>query len=115
MACPCGKTWGGAGRAELSKYQKQSGGQAGQYADLTTGEGSLAGDPRWQESKFGSLERFMIDFLAGGAGGSESMRLKLQTPLFVASALLDAARKQLEADLSLAQQVCNRFFGIGVL
>eukprot|EP00884_Botryococcus_braunii_P002009 jgi/Botrbrau1/11809/Bobra.0224s0012.1 len=76
----------------------------GQYADLTTGEGGLAGDPRWQESKFGSLERFMIDFLAGGAGGSESMRLKLQTPLFVGSALLDAARKQLEADLSLAQQ-----------
>lgn len=77
---------------------------------MTTGDLVLVNDPRWARSQFGVLEHFMRDFLAGGAGGSESMRLKLQTPLYVAAALLDAARQQLEADLALAQQVRASFF-----
>lgn len=35
-----------------------------------------------------------------GAGGGEGVRLKLQTPLFVADALLGAAGRQLETDLA---------------
>lgn len=43
----------------------------------------------------------------GGAQGSESARLKLQTPIFVAEALLEAAEAQLgvEADVC-RQEVC---------
>ena len=48
----------------------------------------------------------MVDFLVGGASAGESLRLKLQTPLFVSDALLEAARQQLEAERSTAEQVC---------
>ncbi|KAK9834814.1 hypothetical protein WJX81_000733 [Elliptochloris bilobata] len=64
----------------------------------------LAADPRWRASRFAELERFMVDFLVGGAAGGESARLKLQTPLFVADALLDAAARQLAAELATAEQ-----------
>ncbi len=47
----------------------------------------------------------MVDFLVGGASAGESLRLKLQTPLFVSDALLEAARQQLEAELLAAKQV----------
>lgn len=47
----------------------------------------------------------MVDFLVGGASAGESLRLKLQTPLFVSDALLEAARQQLEAERSTAEQV----------
>ncbi len=89
----------------MCRHSKGGNVVTGEYVDLTTGDQVLVNDSRWARSQFGVLERFMRDFLAGGAGGSESMRLKLQTPLYVAAALLDAARKQLEADLALAQQV----------
>ena len=47
----------------------------------------------------------MVDFLVGGASAGESLRLKLQTPLFVSDALLEAARTQLAAELATAEQV----------
>lgn len=37
-------------------------------------------------------------------GGGESMRLKLQTPLFIAEALLNASQQQLAVELVNAQQ-----------
>ena len=73
---------------------------------LVLDEKSLARDQSWQRSRFGELESFMVDFLVGGASAGESLRLKLQTPLFVSDALLEAARQQLDAELSTAQQVC---------
>ena len=69
-------------------------------------EDSLARDQSWQKSRFGELESFMVEFLVGGASAGESLRLKLQTPLFVSDALLEAARQQLEAERSTAEQVC---------
>jgi hypothetical protein len=66
---------------------------------------ALAGSGQWAGSRFAQLEGFMADFLAGGPGAGESLRLKLQTPLFVADALLDAARRQLAAELATAEQV----------
>ena len=76
----------------------------------------------WKASRFERLETFIREFLLGGpmvdpevsgADGStasarpnaetrplsESLRLKLQTPLFVADALIGAARTQIEAEL----------------
>jgi hypothetical protein len=47
----------------------------------------------------------MVDFLVGGAAAGESLRLKLQTPLFVADALLEAARAQLASELCTAESV----------
>lgn len=47
----------------------------------------------------------MVDFLVGGGAAGESLRLKLQTPLFVADALLEAARQQLSSELVTAEQV----------
>jgi hypothetical protein len=63
---------------------------------------TLEEDPRWAASQFGTLESFMLDFLTGGEG--ESTRLKLQTPVYVAAALLDAAQVQLDAELTVAEQ-----------
>ena len=68
-------------------------------------EGLLENDHRWDASNFGQLERFIYDFLVGGASAGESVRLKLQTPLFVADALLAAAQKQLEQELQVATLV----------
>ena len=65
----------------------------------------LAADPGWRSSRFAELERFMVDFLVGGAAGGESARLKLETPLFVADTLLGAAARQLAAELAAAEQV----------
>jgi hypothetical protein len=64
--------------------------------------------------RFGEFEKFIYDFLVGseaaasGAGGSlhggEGLRLKLQTPLFVADALMEAARVRLEAQTAAAKR-----------
>eukprot|EP00892_Ulva_mutabilis_P005497 jgi/Ulvmu1/3319/UM155_0002.1 len=75
-------------------------------------EGSLSPDARWQASRFLALEQYMLRFLTGseqkGASGSkgtgESTRLKLQTPLFVADALLQAAEQQLELEHTACKQ-----------
>ena len=69
-------------------------------------EEALSGNQAWEASRFGELERFILDFLVGGASAAESVRLKLQTPLFVADALLGAAAQQLAEDLTAAEQVC---------
>ncbi len=71
----------------------------------------LAEDPQWQSSRFGELEDFIFDFLVGGRGdGGEAVRLKLQTPLFVADALLEAAGQQLAAELQTAEEVSDFTF-----
>lgn len=60
----------------------------------------------WQISRFEALESFIRDFLIGGPEDSpsgERVRLKLNTPLFVANALLDAANKRLESELEVAR------------
>lgn len=67
-------------------------------------EAALSGNPQWESSRFGELERFILNFLVGGTSAGESVRLKLQTPLFVADALLEAAAQQLEEDLAAAEQ-----------
>ncbi|GIL93935.1 hypothetical protein Vretimale_165 [Volvox reticuliferus] len=50
------------------------------------------------------LERQVSNFLIGGSeGGGEGVRLKLQTPLFVADALLGGGGRQLAVDLEAAR------------
>jgi hypothetical protein len=71
----------------------------------TLDEEELARSRQWGASRFGELERFMVDFLVGGGAAGESLRLKLQTPLFVADALLEAARQQLASELVTAEEV----------
>lgn len=78
--------------------------------DLGTGalsareENILADDPLWQASGFDELESFMRDFLIGGTElGGESARIKLQTPLFVAEALVSAASSVLTSELEVVQ------------
>jgi small GTP-binding protein len=70
--------------------------------------GYLASSDAWKASRFGDLESHVRDFLLGGVGDgdvpSESLKLKLQTPLFVADALLNASRSQLENELSVLRQ-----------
>lgn len=68
-------------------------------------EGKLAQDQDWQESGFPNLETFVTNFFTGdgGAASTESVRLKLQTPMFVADALLDACRQQLENERTEAE------------
>ena len=81
----------------------------------------------WKASRFEILETFIREFLVGGpvmaSEGvvadmgqvrartdaesrplSESLKLKLQTPLFVADALISAARTQIEAELSVLRR-----------
>lgn len=65
---------------------------------------ALRGDELWESSRFGELEKFILDFLVGGASAGESVRLKLQSPLYVTDALLEAASQQLAGDLTAAQQ-----------
>ena len=64
----------------------------------------LQSNPAWEASHFGDLETFIFDFLSGAAGG-EGVRLKLQTPLNISQALLDAAMQQVQDDLEVAKQV----------
>eukprot|EP00890_Picochlorum_soloecismus_P001079 jgi/Picsp_1/1972/NSC_05438-R1_protein len=67
----------------------------------------LSGSQKWRSSRFEDLESHMRDFLLGttpDSGGSESLVLKLQTPLFVAAALIDASRAQVEAELDVLQK-----------
>lgn len=61
--------------------------------------------------RFGEFEKFVYEFLIGSSNGGrssgEGLRLKLQTPLFVADALMEAAGRQLEAERQLAQGELN--------
>lgn len=53
----------------------------------------------WAESRFERLEQFLVVFLGGQGGGGEVVRLKLQTPISVALALLEAAERQIAGQL----------------
>ncbi|EFJ26018.1 hypothetical protein SELMODRAFT_413416 [Selaginella moellendorffii] len=60
---------------------------------------NLERDPLWTASGFDKLEQYVLDFLGGSSdAGAERIRLKLETPIGIAAALLSAARKQVEAD-----------------
>jgi hypothetical protein len=67
--------------------------------------------PPTNRRRFGEFEKFIYDFLVGSAGsssgsmrsGGEGLRLKLQTPLFVADALMEAARVRLQGEIAAAQ------------
>jgi len=72
-------------------------------------------------TRFGDFERFIYDFLVGGtptpaapaadgtapqqqrSGIGEGLRLKLQTPIYVADALVNAAGRQLAAEIAAAE------------
>ncbi|KAF5829049.1 hypothetical protein DUNSADRAFT_16642 [Dunaliella salina] len=73
----------------------------------------LAQNPDWESSGFAAFERLIYNFLVGTSsqhqgsaqdpvlsGTGEGVRLKLQTPLFVADALIGAAGQRLQAELS---------------
>jgi len=65
----------------------------------------LATSPAWATSGFSELESFLLSFLVGDPGkASESVRLKLETPLSVADALLGVSRQQLKGDLASAEK-----------
>ncbi|KAK9804945.1 hypothetical protein WJX73_001658 [Symbiochloris irregularis] len=64
----------------------------------------LVDDPDFRASRFRGLEKFVFDFLVGTASGGEGARLKLETPLFVSEALMQAARELLAGELNVAQQ-----------
>ena len=60
----------------------------------------------WRGSGFAKLETVLYEYLVGEPGKiSESARLKMQTPLAVADALLGASQQQLMGDLSSAEKV----------
>lgn len=75
---------------------------------LTPGEKEyLSTSQQWKSSRFENLESHVRDFLLGGTNGdgtSQSLTLKLQTPLFVAEALMDACKTQLESELAVLKQ-----------
>ncbi|CAI5481527.1 unnamed protein product [Closterium sp. Yama58-4] len=63
----------------------------------------LRNDPSYQASGFAALEIFIQQFLEGSSdAGAERLRLKLDTPLGVASALLAGAEAQLAAQAQAA-------------
>lgn len=86
----------------------------------TSNNGQLQQDGRWDGSHYGNLGQFIYDYLTGGTSAGETVRLKLQTPLFVAEALAQAAHRQLTDELETATQVqlnllnvvsCSSVFG----
>lgn len=89
--------------AEAKLACREAEGDAGAGALTPAEQGRLAADPRWAASRFESLESFICEFLMGsGSSSGESVRLKLQTPLSVADALLDAAGRQLDQEAEVA-------------
>jgi GTPase SAR1 family protein len=98
----------------------------------------LAQHPAWVPSGFGALEDFVYEFLAGGEEegdegegaasgnrpgatspslgpprGGEGLRLKLQTPLAVADALVGAAAQQLAAQRAAAEAQVRALDAVG--
>jgi hypothetical protein len=56
--------------------------------------------------RFGDFEKYIYDFLVGSGGGlgaGEGLRLKLQTPLNIADALMGAAARVLEGQVAQAE------------
>ena len=76
-------------------------------------ESQLERDERWGASRFAGLEQFIYNYLTGGESAGERVRLKLQTPLYVTDALLEAAEKQMAEELEGAEQV--QLAGLSVL
>ena len=64
-------------------------------------ESTLLDQPSWATSGFSDFERFIGNFLV--SRGGEGTRLKLQTPLYVADALLEASGEVLKSDLESAR------------
>lgn len=89
--------WPVSAKKAISAKQRHGNGTFGGLF-RSANEGKLEQDKDWQESGFPKLEAFVTSFFTGdsGAASTESVRLKLQTPVFVADALLDACRQQLE-------------------
>ena len=75
---------------------------------LTAGEKEyLSTSQLWTSSRFENLESHVRDFLLGGTDGdgtSQSLKLKLQTPLFVAEALMEACTSQIESELAVLKR-----------
>ena len=99
--------------ARLALEAKVAAGSAEHGGVLGAGDAAarLQPDGRWRDSRFLGLETYMLNFLTGGgaggeggASGSESKRLKLETPLFVAEALLQAAAQQLDVELGACKR-----------
>ena len=68
---------------------------------------NLSRSATWSNSQFETLEQFIYDYLVGSGDKrlpGERARLKLQTPLFIADALLGAAKQVLANELEVAQQ-----------
>eukprot|EP00959_Pyramimonas_sp_CCMP1952_P053058 1110011-Pyramimonas_sp.AAC.1 len=68
----------------------------------------LRQDAEWMRSAFGEAEQWVFSFLAGGGEGAgdvggEALRLKLNTPLSVASALTQASLRRLDEELAEAE------------
>lgn len=72
---------------------------------LTAGEKEyLSTSQLWTSSRFENLESHVRDFLLGGTDGdgtSQSLKLKLETPLFVAEALMEACTSQIQSELAV--------------
>jgi GTP-binding protein EngB required for normal cell division len=106
--------------------------RAGEPAPRTPDPAALAASHAWAASRFAPLEatvaRFLVDGIPGGAdpalpldggggggapapparealavGAGEGLRLKLETPLFLAAALLAAAGEALQGEAAAAQ------------
>lgn len=80
------------------------------------GSKELENDKRWRSSRFSEMETFIADFFSGASGASsaESIRLKLQTPLYVADALLDASRRQLKNERFAAEKDVAATKAVGI-
>jgi hypothetical protein len=78
----------------------------GGTVSVTPDPAELNRDGEWVLSAFGEAEDWVFGFLSGGVGadGGEALRLKLNTPLSVATALTSSALRQLEDQLTGAMQ-----------
>ena len=65
----------------------------------------LSKDPKWMSSGFSELENFIFSFLDASTNmGADRVRLKLETPIGIATALLAATEELLQ---HLTSQTCE--------
>ncbi len=63
----------------------------------------LANDSDWVDSGFGALEDYIVSYLGGtGSRSSDAFRLKLNTPIGVALALMEVTGRQLNEEFERA-------------
>jgi hypothetical protein len=95
-------------RSALRAKLEASGGVPGGGVLGSMEDEQLGTKPDWLSSGFQEFERFMLDFLVGSGGsgqqGGEGLRLKMQTPLAVADALMAACRQQLASEAAAVKQ-----------